>query len=148
MSIGEKIDSDFKEAFIKKDDLRVSVLRLIKNSIHNQEIAKKKKKLSNEEIQKIIFFEAKKHKDSIAAFQKGGRDDLLAKEKKELEIIEQYLPKQLETQEIKKIVQEIIDSASDEEKNFGQMMKQVMAKIRGQADGKIISQIVKELLSS
>jgi len=148
MSTKGRIDQDLKKALMKKDELKVSVLRLLKSDIHNQEIAQKKKKLSDTEVQQVIFFEAKQHMDSVEAFQKGGRDDLLIKEKKELQIIEQYLPKQLSKDEIKKIVQEIIESLGNGEKNFGQVMGQVMQKVKGQADGKTVSRIVKESLSS
>ena len=148
MPIRERIEQDLKEALTKKDELKVSVLRLIKSVVHNQEIAKKKKKLSDQEIQEVIFSQAKQHKDSIAAFQKGDRDDLVDKEKKELQIIEQYLPQQLSAEEIKKIVQQIVEPLGDGEKNFGQVMGQVMAQAKGQADGQLVSQIVKESLSA
>lgn len=148
-SMQERIEGDLKEALVKKEALKVSVLRLLKSAIHNQEIAKKKKDkgLSSEETRQVIFSEAKKRRDSIEAFQKGGREDLVAKEQQELKIIEAYLPRQLGEDEVKKVVQEVIDSFGDGERQFGQVMGQVMARLKGQADGALVSKVVKESLA-
>lgn len=145
MSLQETIDQDIKRAMIQKNGLVLSVLRLLKSAFHNQLIAKKKKKLSDQETLEVITSQAKKYKDSIEAFKKGNRDDLVEKEQQEFKIIEQYLPEQLSSKEINKIVQGIVDQTGDE-KNFGAVMKQVMGKIKGQADGKVVSQVVKDAL--
>lgn len=147
MSLQETIDRDLKKAMIQKDELAVSVLRMLKSALHNRIIAKKKKKLSDQETLEVISSQAKQHKDSIEAFKKGNRDDLVKKEEREFEVIKQYLPKQLSVQEIKKIVQEIIGPMGDE-KDFGRVMKQVMGRVKGQADGQVVSQVVKEILAS
>jgi uncharacterized protein YqeY len=147
MSLQETIDQDLKGAMIQKKELVVSVLRMLKSALHNQVIAKKKKKLSDEETLGIILSQAKKCKDSIEAFKKGSRDDLVEKEEQELKIIKQYLPKQLSSKEINKIVQEVIGQVGDE-KNFGKVMGQVMGRVKGRADGNVITQIVKESLES
>ena len=147
MSLQETIDQDLKKAMIQKEELVVSVLRMFKSALHNQVTAKKKKKLSDEEALEIIVSQAKKYKDSIEAFKKGNRDDLVEKEEKELKIIKQYLPEQLSSEEINKIVQEVISQVGDE-KNFGKVMGQVMGRVKGRADGKVVTQIVKESLES
>ena len=147
MSLQETIDQDLKKAMIQKNELVVSVLRLIKSAFHNQLIAKKKKKLSDQEALEIITSQAKKCKDSIEAFKKGNRDDLVEKEEQEFKVIEQYLPKQLSSKEINKIVQEVVDQIEDK-KNFGDVMGRVMSKIKGQADGKVVTQVVKDVLAS
>ncbi|MCH7492621.1 GatB/YqeY domain-containing protein [Patescibacteria group bacterium] len=153
MSIQDKIDSDLKEAMIKKDELIVTVLRMIKSALHNQLIAQKKsaageKSLSEDEVLKVIKSQAKQRRDSMAAFQKGDRNDLAAKEAKELEIIKVYLPEQLDPQEVKKVVQDIVASWGDGDKNFGSVMKQTMSQLQGKADGQIVSQMVKEELAT
>lgn len=153
MSIQDKIDSDLKEAMIKKDELSVSVLRMIKSALHNQSIAQKKsarggKSLSEDEVMKVINYQAKQHKEAISAFQKGERKDLATKEAEELEIIKKYLPEPLDPQEVKKVVQDIVAGLDDGDKNFGSVMKQVMAQLKGKADGQLVSQVVKKELSA
>ncbi|MBU0597708.1 GatB/YqeY domain-containing protein [Patescibacteria group bacterium] len=146
MSISEKITKDLKEAMIAKEELVVSVLRLIKAAMHNKVIEIKKEKLSEDEEIKVLKTEAKKRKDSIAAFRDGGREDLMTKEEQELVIIKKYLPSELDKGQISKIVQEVISSIDETQKNFGLVMKQVMAKTKGQADGKLVSSLVKKAL--
>jgi uncharacterized protein len=147
MTLLEKITADLKAAMTARDELTVSVLRLLKSAIQNQEIAKGKKAtgLNEEEVQQVATSEAKKRRDSIEAFTKGGRDDLASQEAKELKIIESYLPQQLSEEEIGKIVQEVV-AASAGEKNFGKIMSQVMARVKGQANGTVVSRLLKEAL--
>jgi len=148
MNIQQRIEGDLKKALTSGDQIVVSTLRMLKSAVHNKEISQKKKKLSDEEIQKVLTSEKKKRQDSIDAFRKGGRDDLVAQEEKESKIIEQYLPEQLSEEEIKKVVQGIMTGMNDEEEQFGKIMSQVMAKVKGQADGRVVSRAVKEALSS
>jgi uncharacterized protein len=147
MTTLEKINDDLKTAMSKREELMVSVLRLIKSAVHNQEIAKKKKEkgLTDEEVIQVVSSEAKKRRDSIDAFQKGGRQDLVDQEQKELAIITTYLPQQLSEEVITKIVQEVVVGSPDE-KNFGKIMGQVMARVKGQADGTLVSKVVKATL--
>lgn len=150
MSLFEKINRDYKSAFTKKDEFSVGVLRLIKSAIQNEEIAKKKKDsgLSEEEVLRIFLSEAKKRRDSIEVFTKGGRIDLAAKEQRELDFITTYLPKQLSEEEVKKIVQEVVASLGEGIPNFGAVMGKVMARVKGQADGTVVSRLVKEQLTA
>ncbi len=107
MILREKIERDFTEAFKSKNDLKLSVLKMIKSSLKNREIDLKKE-LNDDEILKLFFSEAKKRKDSINQFEKGGRQDLVDQEKKELEVIEKYLPKQKSKEETREIIYGII----------------------------------------
>jgi uncharacterized protein YqeY len=146
MTLLEQITADLKEAMARRDELVVSVLRLIKSAVHNQEIAKMKKDkgLTAEEVLEVIATEAKKRRDSIDAFAKGGRDDLVSQETKELKIIERYLPKPLAEDELSKIIKQVIAASAD--KNFGKIMGQVMSRVKGQADGTVVAKLVKAAL--
>ncbi|MCD4704720.1 GatB/YqeY domain-containing protein [bacterium] len=148
MNLKEDVEVDFKEAFKSKDSAKLAVLKMIKSSIHNREI-ELKKELSEEEILKLFFSESKKVKDSIEQFKKGGRDDLVENEKRDLKIIEQYLPEMKSEEEIKEVICVIIKEEEIEKSmsNFGQVMKLAMQKLNGQAEGNIVSELVKKELS-
>ena len=123
---------------------RVDLLRLIINAVKNKEI-EKKKELSDEDVTQVIISEVKKRTDAIDLFSKGGRKDLAEKEKKESEIIGAYLPKMMSAEEAEKIIEKILHKNDGAE--FGVVMKEVMAKLKGKADSKLISEIVKDKLS-
>jgi len=147
----QKIKEDLNEALKSGDTLRISVLRMVLSSFHNKEIEKKGKnqnsELTEEEIIEVLKREAKKRKEAIETYLKGNRNDLADKEKKELEIIIAYLPKQLSEEEIKKIVQEAIKKlGAQSEKDFGKVMGFLMKELKGKADAGLVSQIVKESL--
>lgn len=147
MPISAQIDKDLKQAMVGKDELAVTVLRMLKSAMHNQEIAKRKKGLTDEEITQVIASQAKQRQEAIAAFGLGGREELKAKEEKELKIIAKYLPEQLSGEAITKIVQEVITSMPEAERNFGAVMKRVMGRVKGQASGQAVSQAVKASLA-
>lgn len=153
MGLKVKIEEDFRFALKEKKDIEVSTLRLLKAAILNREKEKnlKKKKdctLSEEEITELIFSEIKKRKEAIVGFEKGKRADLLEKEKKEIEILQRYLPQQLSENEIKELAQAIIQRLEAEGiKDLGRVMKELMSKLKGKADGALVNQIVKTLLS-
>ncbi len=145
MPLVQKIDQDLRAAMTERDALTVSVLRMVKSALHNQQIALKKKELSEAEVLSVLQNQAKRRRESIEAFTKGERKELALKERHELEIIERYLPVQLSPEEIKKVVQSVISASA--EKNFGLVMRAAMAKLKGQADGALVSKTVKELLA-
>jgi uncharacterized protein YqeY len=148
MSLKEKLDQDFKKALKGKDTVRVSVIRLLKTAIKNREV-EKRDELSEEEILQAVNSQAKTRKESIGEFQKAGRDDLVKKEEQELSILTEYLPEQLTPKELEKIVDNAIGEAGAEgPKDMGNVMKALMPKVTGRADGKIVSQMVKDKLSS
>ncbi|ANQ54104.1 glutamyl-tRNA amidotransferase [Thermosipho sp. 1063] len=139
----EKLLNDLKTAMKEKDQIKLRVIRLLNSAIKNFEV-EKRKEATDEEIGKIVLKEIKKRQESIEAYKNAGREDLAKEEEKELEILKIYAPKMLSEEEIKNIVQEIISSI--EEKNFGKIMKETMAKLKGKADGALVSKVVKELL--
>jgi uncharacterized protein len=148
MSLKEKIASDLILALKSKDEVVVLVLKLIKNSIQNKE-KENQKELDDQGLNKILLSEAKKRKDSIEQFKKGGRQDLVEQETKELNVIQKYLPEMKSEEEIKNIICVIIKEEEFEKSmsNFGQVMKLAMQKLDGQAEGGLVSKIVKEELN-
>ena len=146
MSILAKIDSDLKEALKNKQELRLSTLRLIKASIKNKSI-EKQSPLSDEEIQALLSGQIKQRKDSIEQYNKAGRQDLANKEQQEIDIIKNYLPEELTPQEIDKIIESAIrESKATNSSDIGKVMKIIMPKVRGKADGKYVNERVKALL--
>jgi uncharacterized protein YqeY len=147
MSLKEKILNDMKEAMKVKDELRLRVLRLIKTAIGYFEVEGEKKEATDDDIQKLILKEIKKRQESIEAYKQAGREDLAKVEEEELKILQEYAPKMLSREEIQTIVKEVIEQLNATQKDFGKVMKEVMTKVKGAADGKLVNEIVKEMLS-
>lgn len=145
MDLKAQLTEDLKNALKSADQTTVGVLRLLMSAIKNKEIENRTSDggdaLDNEGILKAIAGEAKKRKDSIEAFRSGGREDLAAKEESELKVLQNYLPKPLSAQEVEKIVGGIIEKTGAAD--LPTAMKAVMQELRGKADGKLISEIVK-----
>lgn len=152
MSLKEKIQQDLNEALKSREELKTSVLRLLSSVILNKEKDKRYKSgkaedapLTDEEIIDVISSESKKRKEAAELYEKGGRQELAKKEKSELEILRKYLPEQLSEEELKKLVKEAISkTGAKEQKDMGKVMGELMPKVKGRADGSLISKIVKE----
>lgn len=141
-----QIEQQVKEALKKGDACRLQTLRFLLAALQNEEIAKQKE-ISEEDFLAVVQRQIKQHRESIEAYQKGGREDLAHKEEEELKILNTFLPQQLSVEEIKKVVAEVRKELSDEDKNnFGKVMGQVMARVKGKTDGNTVGSIVKELL--
>lgn len=148
MSISEKIVDDLKKALKAGDKSKLSVLRLIKSTMKNQEI-EKRASLTDEEVQAILRSFVKRSRESIEQFSKAGRTELVEKEKEELLIVQGYLPEQLGEDELRKIIKDLIEKAgASGPGDMGKVMKSVMAKLKGQADGRLVNAIVKEILEA
>lgn len=146
MSLLQKLDDDLKIALKASDRLKVSVLRMAKAALKNRQIDKRGE-LSEEEIISVISTLSKQGKESIEQFSKAGREDLAEKERQELLILQSYLPKQLTTEELDAIIVETIEETSSKGiEDFGKVMRLVMPRVKGAADGKIVNQRVKDLL--
>lgn len=144
----DKILSDYKEAMKARDTLKSSVLSFLRADLINVATAKKKSKLDDSEVIAAIKKQVKQHQDSIEQFTQGGRADMAEKEKNELKVLKSYLPPELSAEEIKKIIEEVMSAtASEGLKDMGKVMKEVNAQIAGKADGKLVSDLVKERLS-
>ncbi|OGZ33129.1 MAG: hypothetical protein A2V69_01790 [Candidatus Portnoybacteria bacterium RBG_13_40_8] len=158
----EQINQDIKKAMQEKNELLLLVLRGLNAAFHNKEIEKRTKlsktekdikkleelsKLTEEEVLEVISSEAKKRKESIIEFEKGGRQDLVEKEKKELEILMKYLPEQMSEEQIKEEVKKVIaEIGAVGPKDTGKVMAAAMPKLKGKAEGGMVSKVVGELL--
>ena len=130
----------------KKNEPKKTALRMIKAAIRNEEIASQTT-LDDQGILSVISKMSKQYNDSITQFKSANRDDLVQKEQTELNVLLEYLPQQLSEEEITTIAKDIVSNLSEENRsNFGMIMKEVMPKLKGQADGSIVSKIVKDLL--
>ncbi len=146
MSLAEKISADVKNALKSGDKSRLSILRMIKSSIKNKEI-EKSEALTDEETSAILRSFLKRANESIEQFTIAGRTDLVEKEKEESEIIQNYLPRQLNEDQTKEIVSNAINEVgATGPGDMGKIMKAIMAKAGGQIDGKLASKLVKEML--
>ena len=142
----EKLLNDLKDAMKEKDEVKKNTVQMVRAAI--LQIEKDKGiEVSDEQIIDIIAKESKKRKDAALDFEKSGREDLIAQNAKELEILSTYLPKQLAKEEIKEIVAKIIEKVgATSMKDMGMVMKEAKAEIGAAADGKTINEVVKELL--
>ncbi len=161
MSLGEKIQLDLKQAMSSKDELRLLVLRMVKSEIANREKEKRSKlakegqeegleqksKLSDEEIAAVLSSEAKKRKDSIKQYEEGRRSELAEQEKKELAVLEEYLPEQMSEEEIRQLAQKkISETGAEGPQDTGRVMGSLMPEVKGKADGGLVNKIVQEEL--
>ena len=150
MSVKDLLLEDMKQAMRDKESgkLRLAVIRMVRASIKNLEIDKKKE-LSDEEVLEVLARELKMRKASIEEFKKGNRADLVEAVEKEIEILLQYIPEQMSEAEITDIVIEVIKEAeATSAKDMGKVMALLMPKVKGRADGKLVNNILKEKLNS
>ncbi len=144
----ENILNDYKGAMKAGDKLKSSVLSFLRADMMNVAVSKKKASLDDSEAIIVIKKQIKQRQDSIEQFTKGERLEMAEKEKKELGILKTYLPPEMSGDELKKIIDEVISSiAASGMKDMGKVMKEVNAKVAGQADGKLISEMVRARLS-
>ena len=146
MSLMEKLTADMKEAMKQGEKERLSVIRLVRGSVRQAEIDGKKT-LSDDEIISVITKEVKMRRDSIEEFERGGRADLVEKTEGEIAILMPYLPEQLSTDEVKKIVEAAVaEVGATTAKDMGKVMGVLMPRVKGRADGKLVNEIVRSLL--
>lgn len=139
--IQQAIYANLKE----KKATEVKVLRFVLSEIQYAEIAKQKD-LTDEEVITLLQKETKKRKEAIEMFKKGKRDDLVADEEKQIIIIEKYLPKQMEQEEVERIVDAVLAGTNDKS-NTGKLIGLVMAQVKGKTDGGIVAQLVRQKLT-
>ncbi|MBE9482668.1 MAG: GatB/YqeY domain-containing protein [Chloroflexi bacterium] len=147
-SLKQKLTEDLKQALKSGDKVRRSVLRLVMAAIKNAEIARQVT-LEDADILGVIAKEARQRRESIEAFTKGNRPDLVAQEEAELAILQQYLPQQMTREEIIVEARRIIDEVGAREPgDKGKVMPKLIAQLKGRADGREINTVVTELLAS
>ena len=143
----KKLQDEMKTAMKSGDKDRLSVIRMLISEIKKVQIDKKKE-LSDDEIIQVLQRYAKQRKESIKQYREAGREDLAQKEEAELKVVQEFLPKPLSEEEIEKIVEQVItETGASSMKDMGRVMKSVMEKIKGRADGSVVSSIVKKKLS-
>lgn len=147
MSLRDRLSEDLKSAMKSRDQLRMDVIRMIKAAVLNKEV-ELKQDLDDAAMSRIMTTLIKQRREAAEQFEKGNRQDLAAKERQEIVIIEGYLPTALSTDEIARIVEAVIkESGASSLKDIGQVMKAVMARLAGQSvDGKVVSDLVKAAL--
>lgn len=143
MSLQDQISIELKSAMKSGDAMRVSVLRMAVAAFKNKEF-EVRRALSDAEAQDIITKEAKKRTEAIALFVTGGREDLASNERKELALLQAYLPTMMSESEIRAQITTLVAQATSKE--FGLLMKQAMQELRGKADGALVGKILKEML--
>lgn len=146
MSLKNQILEDIKTFMKEKDTVSLNAVRMLKSDIKNAEIAAIKE-LDDEGIIKVVQSSIKKRKDSAEVYIKAGRQELADKELAEIKTLERYLPAQLSVEELEKIIKDTINELdADKRQNFGIVMKSVLSKVSGKADGKTVGEIIKRII--
>jgi len=146
MAIKEKLTEDMKSAMKAKEQLKLSTIRMINSAIKNKEIDLRHP-LEDNEVEAVIATAIKQRRDSVEQYKAAGRMELVEQEEGEIAILLAYLPEQLTEEQIKKLVQDAVaESGAKDAKDMGKVMKVLMPKTKGKADGAVVNRIVKEVL--
>ena len=147
MGLKDQIPEDLKNALRNKNTLELSVLRLLQSALKDKEIDNKKEPLSDEDVIGVVGSEIKKRRDAVKEFEKVNRADAADQEKAEIEILMKYMPQQMNEDEIRAVVTSAIEETNAESmKDIGNVMKVLMPRVKGKADGSVVNKIVREML--
>jgi uncharacterized protein len=147
MAIREKLMEDVKSAMRDKDQLKLNTLRFLQSAVKNREIEMRPNPITEDEVMGVIKKLVKQRKESIEQYQNGGRQDLADQEAAELKILETYLPTQMSRDQIEKLVAEVISAVGAKSvKDMGPVMKEVIARSKGSADNKTVSEVIRSKL--
>jgi len=147
MDINTKLNEEMVGAAKSKDKIRLSAIRMIKTALHNKEI-NLMRPLKEDEVLQVLSSMIKQRKDSIEQFAKGGRTDLVEKEEAELKVVQEFMPAQISEEEVDVLIKKTIEEAGAVSvKDMGKVMKILMPKLTGVADGKMVGEKVKAFLS-
>lgn len=148
MSLKTKINEDLNNALKSKDTVRIDTLRSVRAEILKMDKSGMNREMNEDEEIQLLTKQAKMRKESIDLFSQAGRQDLVDREQAQLNIINEYLPKQMTPEEAETVVSGIINAAGEiTQKDFGKIMGEVMKQLKGKIDGKVIQEIVKKKLS-
>jgi uncharacterized protein len=146
MALREQLTEEMKNAMKARDELRLSTIRMVRAAVKNRDI-ELKRDLNEQEIVEVIATLVKQRRESIRLFQDAARTDLVAKEEKELDVLLGFLPQQLSREEVAALVDTIIvECAAQGARDMGKVMKALMPHVAGRADGKTVSDLVREKL--
>lgn len=146
MSLKEKLKEDLKTAMKAKDTVKLSSIRMANSAIRNKEI-EVKRELEDSEIEALLASEVKKRREAMEQYKNAGREDLAQKEEAEMAVFMSYMPEQMSEEDLRKIVRETIgETGASGMKDMGAVMKAIMPKVKGRADGSAVNRLVKEEL--
>lgn len=146
MTLSERINNDLKEAMKNKDSFRLSVIRMVKGAM---QLAKPnpREELTDDDVITVISKQIKMRNDSIKEFEAAGRSDLVEQNKKEIEILNTYMPKQLSEEELTEIIDKVFEEVKPtSQKDMGLIMKNISPLVKGKADMSLVNKLVKERL--
>lgn len=147
MSLRERLNEELKASMKSKDELKLSVIRMVRSSVKNREIDQQHE-LDEREIVEIISTLCKQRRESIRLFKEANRQDLVDKEEKELALLLEFLPQQLTRTELEELVRKTVAECDAQgPKDMGRVMKALQPAVAGRADGKLVSEVVKEQLA-
>ena len=149
MSIKEQLMADMKAAMKAKEEgkLALNTIRMARAHIRQAEIDNGHPDFNEDQVLAVLRKEVKQRKETLSEIESSGREDLVEQTKAEIDVLEKYLPAEMTPEAVEAAVKEIVDAMDPGQKNMGSVMKAVMAKLKGQADGKLINQIVRKLLA-
>ena len=149
MSINEQLMADMKAAMKAKEEgkLALNTIRMARAHIRQAEIDNGHADFNDDQVLAVLRKEVKQRKETLSEIESSGREDLVEQTKAEIDVLEKYLPAEMTPEAVEAAVKEIVDAMDPGQKNMGSVMKAVMAKLKGQADGKLINQIVRKLLA-
>jgi uncharacterized protein YqeY len=147
MNLKDRLTEDLRQSMRQGDERRKSTIRLVRAAIINAEI-EQGEDLGEDEVLAIIAKQAKQRRESVAEFAKGGRQDLVDQEEEELQILLSYLPAQMSRDEIEVAAQQVIaEVGATSMAQMGEVMRQLMSQLKGKADGSLVNQVVREILT-
>jgi uncharacterized protein YqeY len=147
MSLQQRVNDELKSSMLARQTVRTGTLRMLKAALGYAQIEKKTETLPDADVMAVIQREAKKRRDAMDEFEKGGRAEMAANEKAELEVLSEFLPKALSAEELESLVRGVItEIGATSKKDMGAVMKAAQAKVDGRADGKSVSALVSRLL--
>lgn len=149
MSIKEQLMADMKAAMKAKEEgkLALNTIRMARAHIRQAEIDNGHADFNDDQVLAVLRKDVKQRKETLSEIESSGREDLVEQTKAEIDVLEKYLPAEMTPEAVEAAVKEIVDAMDPGQKNMGSVMKAVMAKLKGQADGKLINQIVRKLLA-
>lgn len=149
MSIKEQLMADMKAAMKAKEEgkLALNTIRMARAHIRQAEIDNGHADFNDDQVLAVLRKEVKQRKETLAEIEGSGREDLVKQTKAEIDVLEKYLPAEMTPEAVETVVKEIVDAMDSGQRNMGSVMKAVMAKLKGKADGKLINQIVRKLLA-
>lgn len=146
MSLKDRLNADFKDALKKRDSIRKNVINMARAAIKQYEVDNREE-LDEQGVENVIAKQIKMRRDALKDFKKGGREDLVAEYQAEIDVLSQYMPKQLTEEEVTQIVKEVmLETGIQDKKGMGKLMGAVMPKVKGKADGNIVRKVVENIL--